>query len=87
MLNCTGVRRGDPLGRLSFTLVLQPALEHLATHHADAPSAANADDIVLQGKPEAVRRAFSALKDRCARVGLQVNDAELAPVLTGQPSR
>ena len=31
---------------------------------------------MLQGKPEAVRRAFFALKERCAKVGLQVNDAK-----------
>ena len=31
---------------------------------------------MLQGKPEAVRRAFFALKERCAQVGLQVNDAK-----------
>ena len=55
---------------------LQPALEYQATHHADAPCAAYADDIVQQGKPEAVRRAFFALKERCAQVGLQVNDAK-----------
>ena len=76
MLSCAGVRQWDPLGPLLFALVLQPALEHLATHHAHAPCAAYADDIVLQGKPEAVRRGFSALKERCAQVGLQVNDAK-----------
>ena len=56
--------------------MLQPTLEHLATHHADASCAAYADDILLQGKPEAVRRAFFALKQRYAQVGLQVNDAK-----------
>ena len=61
---------------LLFALVLQPALEHLATHHADAPCAAYVDDIMLQGKLEAVRRAFFALKERCTRVGLQVHDAK-----------
>ena len=70
------MRQGDPLGPHLFALLLQPAVEHLATHHADAPCAAYADDIVLQGKPEAVRRAFSALKERCAHVGLQVHDAK-----------
>ena len=60
--------QGDPLGPLLFALVLQPALEHLNTHHADAPCAAYADDIVLQCEPEVVRRAFSALQ-RCAQVG------------------
>ena len=31
---------------------------------------------MLQGKAEAVRRGLSALKERCARQGLQVNDAK-----------
>ena len=72
VLSCAGLCQGDPPGHLLFALVLQPALEHLATHSC----AAYADDIVLQGKPEAVRRAFSALKERCAHVGLQVHDAK-----------
>ena len=76
VLSCAGVRREDPLGPLLFAMVLNPALEHLATHHADTPCAAYVDDIVLQGKPEEVCHAFSALKERCAHVGLQVNDAK-----------
>ena len=52
------------------------ALDHLATPHAYAPCAAYADDVVLQGKPEAVRRASFALKERCAQEGPQVNDAK-----------
>ena len=62
VLSCAAVRQGDPLGPLLFALVLHPVLEHLTNHHGDAPCAAYADDIVLQGKLEAIRRAFSALK-------------------------
>lgn len=76
VLSCAGVRLGEPLGPLLSALALQPALKHLATHQVDAPCAACADDIVLQGEPEVGRRAFSALKERCAHVGLQVTDAE-----------
>jgi hypothetical protein len=73
VLSCAGVRQGDPLGPLFFALVLQPILEHLQLHHADAPCAAYADDVILQGKPEAVRAAFSVLQARCSRAGLDVN--------------
>ena len=76
VLSCAGVRQGDPLGPLLFAVVLQRILEHLRTHHPDAPCAAYAGDIILQGKPEAVRVAFTVLQARCSRAGLQVNTSK-----------
>ncbi len=65
-----GVRQGDPCGPLYFALTLQGPLESMSRRYPEAPGRAYLDDSFLQGRAEHVIRAFPALCDLGAAIGL-----------------
>lgn len=71
----TGVRQGDPLGPLFFSLGLQPVLEEVSARFkpAGVTIMAYMDDINLAGPRSQCLAAFALLKAKLAHIGLRVN--------------
>jgi hypothetical protein len=70
--SCTGVRQGDPCGPLFFALTVQPMLKSVHESFPGVRVIAYLDDIVLQGPCDAVKRAYSELRDQLSTAGLQI---------------
>jgi hypothetical protein len=64
------VRHGDPCGPLLFALALQGPLERVLDAFTDVRVVAYADDVHLQGPPEAAVEAFRLLVSTTAPIGL-----------------
>lgn len=56
-----GVKQGDPLGPLLFSLALQGPLERLDAAVPNAPKVAYLDDFSAVGRPEAIRSIYGRL--------------------------
>jgi hypothetical protein len=66
----SGVRQGGPCGPLLFALALQGPLERIWDAFPDVRVVAYADDVHLQGPPEAAIEAFRLLVTATAPIGL-----------------
>ena len=69
----TGIRQGDPLGPLYFSLGIQPILQELHLEFPDVDAFAYLDDITILGKRSQVAKAIEWLRDRSPDAGLHVN--------------
>jgi len=67
-----GVRQGDPLGPVLFSLGIHPVLAALKAAHPDVKIWAYIDDITLLGAPVEVARLIEDLERRLVDYGLQV---------------
>ena len=67
-----GVRQGDPLGPLLFSLGLQPVLESVGSRH-DCLIFAFLDDVYLVGNAEDLEEARCELVEQASIVSLQFN--------------
>jgi hypothetical protein len=70
----SGVRQGDPLGPLLFSMALHPVLAHVKELYPEVDIIAYLDDVFLLGERVPVMEAFEFLKLQAARVGLMVKD-------------
>jgi hypothetical protein len=70
----TGVRQGDVLGPLFFAIGLHPLILELKERFPEIIILAYLDDITLMGNKSDLVEAFQFLRDRSARLGLQVNE-------------
>jgi len=66
----TGVRQGDPLAMFLFCLTLQAPLARVQARHPTCRLIAYADDIHVQGPPDAVLAAIPDLQHECGSVSL-----------------
>ena len=82
----TGVRQGDPLGMLLFSLALQRPLERTRDAAPDVAVLALADDVSLVGRVDALGTAFRTLQgaDGAAGIGLRVQQRKCA-ITSGPP--
>jgi hypothetical protein len=69
----TGVRQGDPLGPMFFSLGLHQVLKSCASKHGGVQLLAYLDDISLIGDPVQCMEAFDEVKSQGHMVGLEVN--------------
>ena len=67
-----GVRQGDPLGPLLFSLGLHPVLKLIQDTYA-VRVVAYLDDVYLVGEENEVREAFTRLGELATGTGLRVN--------------
>lgn len=70
----SGVRQGDPLGPLLFSMALQPTLLHVKQLHPNVDIVAYLDDVFLLGERLDVSEAFDFLKQQAEHIGLRVNE-------------
>jgi len=71
--SCTGVRQGDPLGPAFFSLALHPVLLYAKECVPEVDISSYLDDILIFGPAASVRRAFNAIVERAATIGLHCN--------------
>ena len=69
----TGIRQGDPLGPLYFSLGIDAILRELRLEFPGAHALAYLDDITIVGKRSEVARAITWLTKRSLDAGLKVN--------------
>ena len=68
-----GVRQGDPLGMLLFSITVAPVYTRTAEILGpEGLLAAYADDVFAAGPPESCARALSSVESLFATVGLQI---------------
>jgi len=72
LLSTSGVKQGDPIGPLLFSLTLQPLLQKISAEFPGVRVAAYLDDTFLQGPPALVANAFSRLQSLGAAIHLKV---------------
>ena len=68
----TGVRQGDLLGPLLFSLGMQDVLDTLERECPDALLLAYLDDVYLQGPADAVEAAFHRFLQLCKNIGIDM---------------
>eukprot|EP00892_Ulva_mutabilis_P006577 jgi/Ulvmu1/4291/UM002_0011.1 len=75
-----GVKQGDPLASLLFSLTLQPALEaaQATADPADAALLAYADDCRIRGTGAPIIKAFTTLEEHAHPIGLRIGRAKSA---------
>ena len=71
--SATGVRQGDPMGSVLFSLGLQPTLVALSSAFPDVIVRAYIDDISLSGKRSVVARALHFLREQLNEIGITMN--------------
>jgi len=69
----SGVRQGDPLGPLLFSMALHPALRCVADTFPQVSLVAYLDDVSIIGPRDAVAAAFEMLALLAGRIDLRVN--------------
>eukprot|EP00892_Ulva_mutabilis_P001615 jgi/Ulvmu1/11454/UM076_0029.1 len=75
-----GVKQGDPLASILFSLTLQPALEaaQATVDPADAALLAYADDCSIRGTGAPIIKAFTTLEEHAHPIGLCIGRAKSA---------
>ena len=71
--SATGVRQGDPLGPLLFSLGIAPVLTTLKSQFPDLEVLAFLDDIYKVGKTTVCEEAFSVMKQAFGDINLTLN--------------
>ena len=84
--SAAGVQQGDALGPMLFALALQPLLDSVREIPGIDIVVGYLDDVVISGEAAAVESAFRLLRERSARIGLQLNSAKCQLVPTAGPN-
>jgi len=87
----SGVRQGDPLGPLFFSLGIHPILKQLNDSYPRVKVMAYLDDILFLGNDRDCIAAFQTLRDEAAKIGLLIKSekcilysihGDVSPLLT-----